>query len=193
MKLAVLRLLLWLLIEPIQCSIWKLRAVFAGCGGQVTRPGIIETTTVMGKYSDEANCTWNITAPPGHIIVLRWAHILFTKQNLYHTVHTYLFGQEVLSQPEGSQPWFKMYHKTVSWILTLTFCFHVWEAPCSLKISIGQSLIWSPACSLFLHVGTYAKYGRWTSGRIYLQFCSQRYSFDENLLYVSTPVSHCYS
>jgi len=46
-------------------------ALFAGCGGQVTRPGIIETTDVMGKYAEGANCTWNITAPPGHVIVLR--------------------------------------------------------------------------------------------------------------------------
>jgi hypothetical protein len=27
----------------------------------------------MGLYYEEANCTWNITAPPGHAIVLRWA------------------------------------------------------------------------------------------------------------------------
>jgi hypothetical protein len=48
-----------------------LRALFAGCGGEVTRPGIIETTNFMGLYYEEANCTWNITAPPGHAIVLR--------------------------------------------------------------------------------------------------------------------------
>jgi hypothetical protein len=48
-----------------------LRALSAGCGGQVTRPGIIKSTNFMGKYIEEANCTWNITAPPGRAIVLR--------------------------------------------------------------------------------------------------------------------------
>ena len=66
-------LLLYLLVVSIQCPLWMLRAVFAGCGGQLTRPGTIETTNFMGKYSEQANCTWNITAPPGHVIVLRWA------------------------------------------------------------------------------------------------------------------------
>jgi CUB domain. len=48
-----------------------LRALFTVCGGEVTRPGIIETINYMGRYSEEANCTWNITAPPGQVIVLR--------------------------------------------------------------------------------------------------------------------------
>jgi hypothetical protein len=48
-----------------------LRALFAGCGGEVTRPGIIQSANFMGYYSEEANCTWNITAPPDHIILLR--------------------------------------------------------------------------------------------------------------------------
>jgi hypothetical protein len=48
-----------------------LRALFAGCGGQVTRPGIIQSVNFMGSYYEFANCTWNITAPSDHVIVLR--------------------------------------------------------------------------------------------------------------------------
>lgn len=65
-------------VSPNPVSCLNAKGSFSGCGGQVTRPGIIETTNFMGKYSEEANCTWNITAPPGHVIVLRWAQCVFT-------------------------------------------------------------------------------------------------------------------
>jgi len=77
-KLAMFCLLLYLLVVPIQCPVWMLWALFAGCGGQVTRPGIIKNTNILGMYSEEANCTWNITAPPGRAIVLRWAQWVVT-------------------------------------------------------------------------------------------------------------------
>jgi hypothetical protein len=48
-----------------------IRNMFAGCGGHVTRPGNIETPNFMGMYYEEANCSWNITAPPGQVILLR--------------------------------------------------------------------------------------------------------------------------
>jgi hypothetical protein len=48
-----------------------LRALFTDCGGQVTGPGIIQSINFMGRYSEEANCTWIITAPSDHVIVLR--------------------------------------------------------------------------------------------------------------------------
>ena len=146
-------LLLCLLVVPIQCPVWMLRAFFAGCGGQVTKPGIIGTTNFMGKYSEEANCTWNITAPPGNVIVLRWAQWVFTVLNLYRTVRSYLFVQEVPSQPAGSRPCSKTYQRPYSKFLALQF-LSLSDRSCLPWNFIQTS--WSPVCSLLLYVCKYA-------------------------------------
>jgi hypothetical protein len=65
---------------PNHFCLWMIRAMFPACGGQVTRPSIIETPNFMGAYTEGANCTWNITAPAGHVILLRWAHLQLLPQ-----------------------------------------------------------------------------------------------------------------
>ncbi|XP_069688891.1 cubilin [Periplaneta americana] len=43
------------------------------CGGNVTQPGIIQSPHFNGLYLEGSNCTWNITAPVGHVILLRFS------------------------------------------------------------------------------------------------------------------------
>jgi hypothetical protein len=43
------------------------------CGGEISAPGIIKSpisASNMGKYPNDANCTWIIRAPPNQVVWL---------------------------------------------------------------------------------------------------------------------------
>lgn len=54
------------------------------CGGEITKEGEIESTrdssytTMMGGIpAQHMNCAWNITAPPGHVVILQYDSFYF--------------------------------------------------------------------------------------------------------------------